>query len=228
MNVVVMRPALAVNEIFETIQGEAWHAGKPSLFIRLQGCDVGCPWCDTKHTWVLDPKKEVEAQVMMLKDNEPSDEFANLEVEQLVVYAAGSKCGHVVLTGGEPCTFNLYPLCERLLYLGKSVQIETSGTEPVIVPDRVWVTLSPKIEMPGGKMVRQQAINRANEIKMPVGKMDDINKLRSVLARRSEPPAAVWLQPLSMSEKATALCVDQATQNGWRVSIQTHKVMGVR
>ena len=42
---------LKINEIFDTIQGEAYFTGTPATFIRLQGCPVGCAWCDTKHTW---------------------------------------------------------------------------------------------------------------------------------------------------------------------------------
>lgn len=43
-----------INEIFETIQGEASFTGTPSIFLRLQGCPVGCAWCDTKQTWEVD------------------------------------------------------------------------------------------------------------------------------------------------------------------------------
>jgi hypothetical protein len=46
---------LPVNEFFETVQGEATFTGMPSTFVRLQRCDVGCPWCDTKYTWDIDP-----------------------------------------------------------------------------------------------------------------------------------------------------------------------------
>ena len=43
-----------INEVFETIQGEASFTGTPSIFLRLQGCPVGCSWCDTKQTWDVD------------------------------------------------------------------------------------------------------------------------------------------------------------------------------
>ena len=43
-----------INEVFETIQGEASYTGTPSIFLRLQGCPVGCSWCDTKQTWDVD------------------------------------------------------------------------------------------------------------------------------------------------------------------------------
>ena len=58
---------LPITEIFETIQGEATWTGTPSVFVRLQGCDVGCPWCDTKYSWSLDPAKEVALSAMLSK-----------------------------------------------------------------------------------------------------------------------------------------------------------------
>ncbi len=43
-----------INEMFQTLQGEGYFTGVPAIFIRLQGCPVGCSWCDTKHTWEKD------------------------------------------------------------------------------------------------------------------------------------------------------------------------------
>src|SRR4051794_25490444 len=63
-----MSETFAVNEVFESIQGEARHAGTPSVFVRLQGCAVGCPWCDTKHTWAADPDQEVSPEAMLAKE----------------------------------------------------------------------------------------------------------------------------------------------------------------
>jgi 7-carboxy-7-deazaguanine synthase len=64
---------------------------------------------------------------------------------------------------------------------------------------------------------------------MPVGKPADVERLaRFIKDWGCEPDTTIWLQPLSQSPKATALCVDAATANGWRVSIQTHKYLGVR
>src|ERR1700757_4021814 len=51
---------LPLNELFETVQGEGSKTGTPSTFVRLQGCDVGCPWCDTKHTWTLEDECRLE------------------------------------------------------------------------------------------------------------------------------------------------------------------------
>lgn len=224
---------LPVNEIFETIQGEAAYTGTPSVFLRLQGCDVGCPWCDTKHTWALDPAHEVDDQQMILK---PGDgrQWASVEISDIVKYIAGLKSRHVVITGGEPATYDLSMLTAELLACDKSVQIETSGTYPIKVHHDTWVTVSPKIDMPGGRKVIAEELRGADEIKMPVGRMADIDLLKETIGKcfpRGHHPEVhpmIWLQPLSMSAKATALCIDEARANGWRVSLQVHKFAHMR
>ena len=59
-----------INEIFQTIQGEGVLTGVPAIFVRLQGCPVGCPWCDTRHTWVVDPAREVGSREVLDRSNE--------------------------------------------------------------------------------------------------------------------------------------------------------------
>jgi len=216
---------LPVNELFETVQGEATFTGMPSTFVRLQGCDVGCPWCDTKYTWAVDPAHAATLADIVSKVD-PSPAFASVTVDQLMMTLMPSRSRHLVLTGGEPCVYDLTELSGRMIAEGWTVQVETSGTEPIRIDPRAWVTVSPKIDMPGGKTFRPDAWQRANEIKMPVGKHADVLLLIDMIAELG--PALVWLQPLSMSPKATALCMDAARRNGWRISVQTHKFLGVR
>ncbi|MEO6959504.1 MAG: 7-carboxy-7-deazaguanine synthase QueE [Burkholderiaceae bacterium] len=215
-----------VNEVFQTIQGEASYTGTPALFLRLQGCPVGCPWCDTKHTWRVAPEHAVAISVMLEKQSD-APTFARMTWQDLVDTVRKFQARHVVITGGEPCCYDLTQLTSELIGLGYSVQVETSGTYPVCVHPQTWVTVSPKIGMPGGLTVLPDALWRANEIKHPVGREQDIDNLRVVL-RGANPKALVWLQPLSQSRRATALCIREATTNGWRVSVQTHKFLGVR
>ena len=59
---------LRINEVFPTIQGEATYTGTPATFIRLQGCPVGCSWCDTKHTWPIGlERKKISQEEMEAK-----------------------------------------------------------------------------------------------------------------------------------------------------------------
>jgi 7-carboxy-7-deazaguanine synthase len=167
----------------------------------------------------------------MLAKDDDDDTYADVGTDTLVGTINAYQARHVVITGGEPCQYDLTDLTSKLLSVGKSVQIETSGTELIRCDDRTWVTVSPKIGMPGGKEVLPEALCRADEIKVPVGKPGDIAKFATLWNRTrygKERNVLIWLQPLSTSEKATALCIDAATANGWRVSIQTHKFIGVR
>jgi 7-carboxy-7-deazaguanine synthase len=218
---------LPVNEVFATVQGEAAFTGTPATFVRLQGCPVGCPWCDTKHTWDVATAMRRSLAVMQDKSALPTAEYADVSVSDLVTAVEAMQPRHVVLTGGEPCLYDLTALSERLIAGGRRVQVETSGTELVRVAPGAWVTVSPKLGMPGGRALRQDALERANEVKLPIGRLADYAALRPLLATLA-PHVLVWLQPLSQSPKATALCVALATAYGHRVSVQVHKYLGVR
>lgn len=216
-----------VNEIFETIQGEATFTGTPSIFIRMQGCPVGCPWCDTKHTWTVFPDQAVSIETMMGKTAD-GPQYAWMDDLDVVMALKKFTARHVVLTGGEPALYDLLPLTTMLDKNGFGCQIETSGTHEVRVSEATFVTVSPKIDMPGGFRVRADAVHRADEIKMPVGKQADLDILRRFLEQFGVQDKIVWLQPLSQSIKATELCVRAAIAENHRVSIQTHKYLGVR
>ena len=217
---------LRVNEIFPTIQGEATWTGTPATFIRLQGCPVGCSWCDTKHTWPTgSPTKMVNVVEMLLKVD-PAPTWALVSAERIAEVVGGYHPRHFVITGGEPCAQDIRLLTEALQRLG-AVQIETSGTHEINVAPDTWVTLSPKVGMGGGMEVLPTAIARADEIKMPVANVNDIDNLRALLVHR-KPGASVWLQPVSQGDEATQLCIQACMQNQWRLSIQTHKYARVR
>jgi len=209
-----------VNEIFATIQGEAKFTGTPSVFVRMQFCDVGCSWCDTKHTWDLEGN-EILVTDMLDKKIDSSD-YTELSAKDLTELLCAYKIDHIVITGGEPCAYDLNPLTDALIAAGKSVQIETSGTYPIMCHENVWVTVSPKIGM--NRKVLPSSLHRANEIKHPVGKQKDIQNLRDLELKDK----VIWLQPLSASKKATNLCIETAIENNWNVSIQTHKFVGIR
>jgi 7-carboxy-7-deazaguanine synthase len=220
-------PLFPVNELFVTIQGEATHTGRPSTFIRFQSCPVGCPWCDTKHTWDVLKENAVTTEVMVAKVD-AAKTFAYLTAAELVTEVREREARHVVLTGGEPCMYDLTELTTDLIAEGYTVQIETSGLFAIRCDPKVWVTVSPKIDMPGGYKMRADSMERANEVKYPVGKWADVEKLHLLMRDFGVTADRVWLQPLSQSDKATALCVEAATTMGARVSLQTHKYANMR
>ena len=138
-----------------------------------------------------------------------------------------------MLTGGEPCRHDLTELTSRLVAEGFRVQIETSGTMPIRCHADVWVTLSPKLDMPGGLAVRQDAWERAGEIKFPVDTAADLARFEQALAAARKAAARpltelVWLQPVSQGKEATRLCVEAAFAHQWRVSVQVHKYLDLR
>ncbi|SET46045.1 7-carboxy-7-deazaguanine synthase QueE [Thalassotalea agarivorans] len=217
-----------INEMFETIQGEGSFTGQPSIFIRLQGCPVGCSWCDTKHTWDVEQSDEIAIVDVLAKTQETSKWSASSE-EQLLdtVKAQGWQAKHIVITGGEPCMYDLRPLCDTFENAGYSIQVETSGTFEVLVSDKCWVTVSPKINMKGGLEVLAQAIDRANEIKHPVATEHHVDELKALLNQFNANHKPVYLQPISQKQRATELAINTCIANNWRLSIQVHKYIGI-
>lgn len=214
-----------INEVFETIQGEGFFTGTPAVFIRLQGCDVGCPWCDTKHTWQIDPSLESPIKNI----NQPSGgqpHWAQASVDDLLALVKGYSARHIVITGGEPCWYDLQPLTQRLHDEEFFCQIETSGTYEILVDERSWVTVSPKISMRGHREVLASALKRANEVKHPVGRLADIEALDQLLAQFPT-SGQISLQPISQQPRATQLCIDTCIARNWRLSVQLHKYIGV-
>jgi 7-carboxy-7-deazaguanine synthase len=221
--------AYKINEVFESIQGEGAHTGVPSIFVRLQGCPVGCPWCDTKHTWTINTELSRSAEQVMAEKGESEHWFSTDVTDLLALFAQHEyQAKHIVVTGGEPCMYDLRPLSAVLIDSGYSIQIETSGTYEIQVHDDAWVTVSPKVNMPGGRTVLASAMFRANEIKHAVAMQKHIDELDQVLLLLgTQTPPVIYLQPISMQKRATELAISTCISRNWRLSLQTHKFIGI-
>ena len=219
---------LPVNEVFQTIQGEGFFTGTPSIFIRLQGCKVGCGWCDTKHTWEVNPSDQVPLSQCVEKTADSAN-WAAVNVSDLLAEITSRYVAkHVVITGGEPCAYDLIALTSALIAQGYSVQIETSGVYEVQAHPDTWVTVSPKINMQGGFKVKCEALQRANEIKHPIAMQKHIDELDALLASCAvSPDIPVYLQPISQQKRATQLAVETCINRNWKLSIQTHKYIEI-
>lgn len=217
-----------INELFETIQGEGSFTGQPSIFIRLQGCPVGCSWCDTKHTWEIELSDEVSQNTMLAKAQETS-QWAAMTVDQILalVKNKGFQAKHIVITGGEPCMVDLIPLCDAFELQEYSTQVETSGTFDISVSDKCWVTVSPKINMRGGYVILNSAMMRANEIKHPIATEHHVSELKELLAEHNIKSTPIYLQPISQKPRATELAIATCIANNWRLSVQVHKYLGI-
>ncbi len=101
---------LRVSEIFYSLEGEGLHMGLPQVFVRLQGCTVGCAWCDTKYTW---PGSGDGSQAMT--------------EEQIIERVAARPGRRVSITGGEPLEQDIRRLVRLLKERGCWVCLETSG-----------------------------------------------------------------------------------------------------
>ena len=218
-----------INEMFQTLQGEGFYTGVPAIFIRLQGCPVGCSWCDTKHTWDKLADRETSLGDILLKTVE-TDAWGAADAQALlaVIASHGWTARHVVITGGEPCIHDLTPLTETLEQHGFSCQIETSGTHEVHCSEKTWVTVSPKVNMRGGYDVLNQALVRADEVKHPVARQRDVEALQALLATLSDDKARIIaLQPISQKDDATKICIETCIRYNWRLSMQTHKYLNI-
>ncbi|MGB2078774.1 MAG: 7-carboxy-7-deazaguanine synthase QueE [Vibrio sp.] len=221
-----------LNEMFETIQGEGSFTGVPSVFIRLQGCNVGCAWCDTKQTWDVSKHDQIGVDDVLAKTQD-DPRWCELDAQGLVAQykVQGYRAKHIVITGGEPCMYDLTPLTQAFEAIGCYCQIETSGTSPIRCTEQTFVTVSPKIGMKGRLPVLAEALLRADEIKHPVGTQKDIDQLDALLMQHQSDghalKAQIALQPISQKPRATALCIDTCIARNWRVSIQTHKYLNI-
>lgn len=219
---------IAVNDLYPTIQGEGCMTGTPVILLRLHGCAVGCPWCDTKETWNASGPPPASS---IAEACATPAAWALAPVVDVVEAVRHVRSGEewVLLTGGEPGEQDIAALVAALQDAGLSVAVETSGTAPGVVDAAAdWVCVSPKLGMPGGQHILPPVMAMADEVKMVVGKPSDIMALEALLAScPTSKTRTVCLQPLSQSAPATELCLRMVARRGWRLSVQTHKYLNL-
>ena len=194
---------LPLMEEFYTIQGEGFHKGTAAYFIRVGGCDVGCHWCDVKESWNAEthPPTTIKAIV----DN------------------AAKYSNTIVVTGGEPLTWNMVPLTDALKDKNLQTHIETSGAY-TLTGTWDWICLSPK----KNKLPEGIIYDKADELKMIIYNKNDF-KFAEEQAAKVNKDCILYLQPeWSVKDKMTPLIVDFVMKNPqWKVSLQTHKYLNI-
>lgn len=195
---------LPVMEQFYTIQGEGSYTGSAAYFIRLAGCDVGCVWCDVKESWT-------------------AEGFPVLETTDLADEAKESGTEIVVVTGGEPAMYDLNSLTSELQSRGLRTHIETSGAHP-IRGNWHWVCFSPK----KFKKPLPEAYDKADELKVVIFNKHDF-KWAETHAELVRKDCLLYLQPeWSKAEEMMPLITAYVKDNPrWKISLQTHKYLGI-
>ena len=195
-----------INEIFYSLQGEGFWTGTPMVFVRLSGCNLQCPFCDTDHA-----------------------EFTQMSASTIVEEAlkAGGGCRRICLTGGEPSLQADDELISAFHSAGFTVHMETNGTREV--PAGVdWVTLSPKNQVAGLKGDGTVVLKKADEVKLVFAP--------GVYPSAWEEFPATWhfLQPCDVADPVRNREILRLTieyiqlHPSWRLSLQTHKLLGIR
>lgn len=217
---------IKVNDLYCSIQGEGKLAGTPMVVLRLQGCNVGCSWCDTKQTWNLNlaPEKTLDEA---LGENQRWHEAPESEVVSHVMKYAGPHVKWVMLTGGEPCEQPIGDLIKALQDNGFYVNLETSGTGnwdflETARPD--WICVSPKYQF---VKPSKTALDAADEIKTVICTSNDLAGYLPDLCRLKEEGKLISLQPVGTSKSATAICINAALNYGFNLSIQIHKLINI-
>lgn len=194
---------LPLMEEFYTIQGEGYHKGTAAYFVRIGGCDVGCHWCDVKESWDATLHPPTDTQII---------------VDNAIKYS-----DVVVVTGGEPLTWDMTKLTQGLKEKGAQTHIETSGAYP-LTGDWDWICLSPKKV----KLPKDDVYKEAHELKSIIYNKSDFEFAEEQAAKVGA-NCILYLQPeWSVRDKMIPLIVDYVMKNPkWKISLQTHKYLNI-
>jgi 7-carboxy-7-deazaguanine synthase len=201
-----------IQEIFATLQGEGPYSGWPAIFIRLGGCNLACTFCDTEF-----------------------ESFSQMELSEIIretISLAKNSTKLVVITGGEPFRQPISKLCSMLLESGFMVQIETNGTLYQEIDERVDVICSPKNTNGIYTTIRPDLLERISAFKFIISSTNsDYSSIAEVGQELYNVP--VYVQPMDECDehKNSAnlkLAIEIALEHGAILSMQMHKIVGLR
>jgi organic radical activating enzyme len=221
-----------VAEVFRSLQGEGPSLGTPSTFVRLQGCTVGCQWCDTKYSWPADGGTAMAWRVLL----------------DTVADGLARHIRNVVITGGEPLEHpDFVPLVQALKRLGLRLEVETSGIlppDPVAAADVDQWNVSLKLRhsgVPDARRISPAAIDAFRRIsggrvywKFVVGHPEHVQEATELVERFGLAREQVLLMPLTLGRDADQRGVDELVWNacverGYRYTPRAHAaIFGLR
>lgn len=195
-------------EIFESLQGEGFNTGMPSIFVRLGKCNLACPWCDTNY-----------------------NEYEKWTVQAILERVKSYTVKNVIITGGEPTMYaNLSILLNELKTSGYFLAIETNGLKKV--PEQIdYIATSPKLMY--REKYERECIPFAHEVRIVMDEGDIFSFCEQIETQIQA--NHYYLSPCEINGKMNLL--ETISQLGilnqrpnkprWQLSIQTHKLIGI-
>jgi organic radical activating enzyme len=213
----LITPRGRIAETFYSIQGEGATAGLPAVFVRLQGCTVGCGWCDTKYSWDPAGGREVELPTLL---------------EEVGAFP----CRRVVITGGEPLESTLFPpLAAALGERGYVVEVETSGTRAPAGEADAGIQWNVSLKLSSSGVSEDTRVNpaairafraRGAWWKFVVSEPGEVGEVLGLAERFALPRDRILLQPEGLRAEALAArtpwLVEACKTHGFRFSPRLH------
>lgn len=206
---------LLVNEIFSSIEGEGIRTGYPVTFIRLYGCNIHCPYCDTRYAC-------------------EGGEFTKMSVDEIVDKVKEFGFSKVTITGGEPLVHkNIDNLIVTLTYLGYEVNIETNGTVyvgPYTDLNNVILTVDYKSISSGMNkrmdLANLTSLRKQDVLKFVVGTMEDLEDMKNVISIFN-PVCSIFVSPVfgQITPKEIVEFIKENKLEQCRVQVQLHKII---
>ncbi|MDG1540544.1 MAG: radical SAM protein [Candidatus Thalassarchaeaceae archaeon] len=190
-------------EIFHSVQGEGFHCGIPHVFVRFGNCNLRCEWCDTDFLV-----------------------YEERELDSIVAEVLSYGCDRVIFTGGEPGIQDLSTIGRYLKEHGLILSIETNGTievDPIID----WICVSPKDQVYPNVAIRQRS---GDELKVVYcgQSLDIYDELKEGFSHHFIQPCYIETESVGQNGRNFQVVEKLVKDNPtWRLSLQTHKWMGV-
>lgn len=207
MAALISNPSFPIVEIFESLQGEGFNTGMPSIFIRFGKCNLTCPWCDTNY-----------------------NQFEQWTLNEILAKVRSYTAKNIIITGGEPTIQpNLSLLLNQLKKEGYFLAIETNGLKE-IPPQIDYIATSPK-RMYQEKYQRR-CIEFANEVRVVVD--GEVQAFCEQLESKIQADH-YYLSPCEIEGKMNLLETiiqlgilnQRANKPKWQLSIQTHQIVDI-
>ena len=211
MNDKMKEKTIKINEIFYSIQGEGIQMGIPTVFVRTQGCNLDCSWCDTIYAMDFKNGKDMKISEIVKKVKRYSTKY-------------------VCVTGGEPLLQeNVKFLISRLLKIGYNVSLETNGSVTLSgLPKNLFVSMD--IKCPSSKMEKRmdfrniKLLKKTDQLKFVIKDRKDYDYAKNILKKYKPGCNVVFMPVWGINVKKLAANVLKDGLNV-RVLIQLHKLI---